>query len=508
MKVIFDHQTKSFICQCTFHDREFPKRAGFMWNPMTKHWETKKRSKAYFLKDYFDETAEKQFKQNILTLNPQVIPKLKTPNGMKLKPFQIDGALFALERNHSYIAFEQGLGKTPTAIAVANALDVPTLIICPPFLADNWKMELSKWSLKPPPESLEAGRKGPAIGDSEVVIIPDSLIDREAMQDFIMKKDFGLLIVDEAHRFKTLKAIRTKALFQAIAPQIPHVVFLSGTPMPNRPMELFPVLSNLAHNEIDFLNEHDFGVKFCDAFHNGHGYDYRGASNLDELKSKMKNFMFRKTKAEVLPELEPKEIKIVKLTSVHKPAALQKVERTLLGRHENLKKIIANKNLGEVAKYRKELGVQKLKLACQYIDEIMAETNETLLVFAWHTEILEGLQTHFKSGGDTPCALIYGDTEKAARTLIEKRFQKGKYRILFAQIQTMVGLNLTNAERCIFVEFSWSPSDNEQAMDRAHRIGQEKSLVVEFLTLAKTLDDEILNTLNRKTKIIKQVIEE
>lgn len=499
-KVVFDKDLKSFIWKGSFEEKLIPKRAGFMWNPISREWETKKKSKAYFLKEFFDQSAREQFLKNTLIIDDEGPKSLKIPKHQALKDFQVKGAYFALSRNHSYLAFEQGLGKTPTAICIANSLNVETLIICPAFLVDNWKSELSEWSFKGEGESIDNG-KDKVLKFGPIIILPDSLLDRPAIHDFLLEREFELLIVDEAHRFKNFESKRAQNLFEKICGRIENIVCLSGTPMPNRPAELYPVVSTLAANVIDYQDFHNFGVEYCNAFETRFGWEYRGASNLDKLHNKLKSFMFRVTKAEVLPELLPKEERIIKLTPPSKIVDLAKKEQSVMGKHFKVDKIIEKKNLGEIATYRKMLGVAKVPLVSQYIESVFEAGEENLLVFAWHLEVIESLKKKFPDA-----EVITGGTPKDERTEIVQNFQVGKIKILIAQIQTMVGLNLTRADRVIFAEFSWSPSDNEQAMDRAHRIGQKNSLTVDYLVLAKTLDAHILDRLKEKKKVIKQVI--
>lgn len=503
--VKFDQATKTFVCECDYKNKDIPKFAGFHFNPMTKLWETKKFANAIKLQDFFDDTAKRQIGQKAF-IKTAWTGRFIHPKDQSLKEFQLRAAKFALERNHSYLALEQGLGKTPTACVVINSVGLKTLIVCPPFLVENWKRELKAWLVTGLEfQSINSGKqiefksKPPT-----VIILPDTLLDRPAIKDFIQGQEFGLLVVDEAHRFKTPNSKRSKVLYEFLTTLIPKVVMLSGTPMPNRPIELYPVLSNLAPQLINFLSWHDYGLKFCNAYQSHWGWDYGGASNLTQLRNQIEDFMLRETKETCLPELPAKVERQIVLTREDQKE-VRKIEKSLFQKFgEEPESFIKRQNLGEIASYRKELGLSKVQVALEYIAEILANTGEQLLVFAWHTEVLAKLEAALKDC--SKCEIIDGSTPMKARQFIVDGFQNGRIRVLLAQVQTMVGYNLTRASRCIFVECSWSPADNSQATDRAHRIGQKDAVIVDYLVLAKTFDEKIMNTLLYKRKLIDKVL--
>lgn len=490
MRVSF--QNGVFICHCDFSQRGDAEAAGFLYNPISKRRETTKLSKAVRLREYFDESAENRIQCNSVQFSPWP-GRLLTPRGKTLKEYQKRGAKFILDRNHSYIAFEQGLGKSATAITAINSLGVPTLIICPPFLVENWKREIGEWGI-----NIEAPERFRA----QITVLADTLLDRPSVHEFLSGQDFGFLVVDEAHRFKNFEAKRSQNLFKKITGRIPRVTCLSGTPMPNRPIELFPVLSSLAHDTIDFMSAHEFAVQYCNAFENRFGWDYTGACNLSDLQNRISpSFLYRETKDKVMPELDPKVERVVVLTSNSIKAETLRMEKTLLRKYGTTSNIVAKETLGEIASYRKEIGVLKIPMITEYVKDILDTSQEKLLILAWHTEVIEKLALKFKD-----FEVITGSTPVKQRQLIIDKFQKGKTRGIIAQIKTMVGYNLTMATRAIFAEYSWSPADNDQAADRIHRIGQTNSVTIDYLALAKTIDVDVLDSLLTKRNNINRVI--
>ena len=494
MKV--SYQNGVFRCRPTLGNRHIL-QAAWVWNSAARSFETKELWKAWRLREHFDDSAVLFFQTRSVYKTPDWWFETDcVPKGQKLLPFQIEGVEFALRRNNSYLAFEMGLGKTPTAIVLMNHIHQQTVIVCPTFLVDNWLRELKTWYFMTA-GAIRNGREVSLDLPWNCVVVPDSLLDRSAVQDAVARFEPGLLIVDEAHRFKTVDAKRTKALVNKIKTEsVGKTILLSGTPMPARPMELYPLLSAFAGNTIGFRTQHQYGLRYCGAFENEYGWVYTGATNQDELKKRIHgSFMLRKEKKDVLKQLPPKEERIV-VVGRNTGVVKKKWKEYRPDQH----------NLGELAKYSSQVAIEKFPLALQYIENILEGGFEKpLLVFAWHTSFILSLRDALQSQG-FKVEMIYGKTPMQNRTEIVNNFQAGKIDVLIGQVFTMVGLNLTAASRVIFAEFSWTPGDNDQAADRAHRIGQDETVVVDYLALADSLDEQMLESLLNKKRVIKKLI--
>lgn len=486
VSVRFDTKTETFICKCSFDDRHIPRTAKFNWSQTKKVWYTQNLNTASRLREYFDKTAIAQARQVLIEYKPWTGGYSYPPN---LKPleFQFDAAKFALSRNRSYLALDPGLGKTIVAAVVAASLAQPVVYICPPFLLENVKEEFTKWAPEIP-----------------ILIWADSVLHKPkahaTLKYFRQQFSNAILIVDEAHRFKNLSAKRTQALFgykseKGLTSQFEKIIFLSGTPMPNRPMELFPVLAHCAPQTINFRNQFEYGVYFCAGFEHEHGWDFSGASNLDELQSSVKGTFMLRMKKELL-KLPPVMEEMVVLSHEISPklTILNKKMLELYSPEDDAPSV------GEhIATYRRELGAEKVSSAVQYINSILEDSNENLLVFAHHKEVIASLL----KGLDTKPQVIDGSVPPEDRFQVAKDFQNNPdNRVLVLQLQAGgIGLNLTKANRVIFVEYSWTPADNRQAIDRAHRIGQKGSVVAQYLVLKNSFDKKVLEVNLRKAKV-------
>lgn len=518
MKVVFT--SGAFRAICSYDERTIPQKAGFRWDNIKKCWYTPDYGVAHRLTPYLDASAKKELARVRLEIETWT-KALVVPKGESLLPFQESAALFALSRNRSYLALDPGLGKTPIAAVITATLfenigPMGCVYICPPFLARNTEAEFRRFAPMVP-----VGRYGEG-HHKWVTIVPDSIVSRDEVQTEILKltkrgpaAKGSLLFVDEAHRFKNDEAARTRAIFgkkrnEGIASLFDRVVYLSGTPMPNRPIELFPVLNHAAPQTIHFMSRHEYAEEFCGAFQNSWGWDYSGASNVKQLVSQViGTFMIRYKKPDVLKDLPPKTEEMVILGQDLSPK-LSKLSGQILSEMdaEDLMHGRISIDLGKdalhLSTYRKELGVLKAEAAAEFVKFILDETEESVLVFAIHKEVISILQGTLR---EFEPIVITGDTDMKLRHERVKEFQeRPDRRVFIGNIQAAgTGLTLTKATRVVFAEFSWVPADNDQAADRAHRIGQSGNVFVQYLVHENSVDKAVIETVLRKKRITEQL---
>lgn len=271
---------------------------------------------------------------------------LPCPEGLSYLPYQKAGIAYAMAKPNVLIGDEMGLGKTIQAIGVYNT--DPTihrvLVVCPSSLRLNWKKEWAKWATRTSRIAVVNGGKpsdwiaADAATCPVVVINYDILAKHRAAIDAIT---WDLLIVDEAHYLKNPKAIRTKAVLgqrvkgiekaKAIAAR--RRIFLTGTPIVNRPVELFPLVEALDPAGLG-KNFFAFAKRFCNATQTKWGWDFSGASRLDELQRTLRErFLVRRLKADVLTELPPKRRQVIEIPANGASGAVA-AERATYERHE------------------------------------------------------------------------------------------------------------------------------------------------------------------------------
>ncbi len=441
------------------------------------------------------------------------------PKGLEARPFQIPAAVFSLERNRSYLALDPGLGKGVITVLLTNALSrKPFVLICPPFLVPDVREKFRIWAIgggrvETLTPACELQR------DTRILIVPDSLIHRKEVQECIARFNWlgnAVLVVDEAHRYRNGKAKRTRAVLGAkeikgIVKSFTKVIWLSGTPIPNgRPIELYPILSRQAPETIGFRSKLEFARKYCDAFYNETEgtWDFSGASNLKTLKKNLAPFMLRLRKRDVLKELPPKTEEIVILAdklpgAPNSSRSVFALDKKLLRQYspdskelrEKMAKLSPHREQ-PLSTYRRMLGEAKVPLALEFIKGQLDDTDEKILVYCFHKKVLAALAKGLKKYG---VVIIDGSTGTAERFARVNAFQKNpKIRVVVGNYACAVGYTLTKATRVIFAEYSWVPADNDQASDRAHRIGQLFNVFVQYLVFKNSLDRTILESNLRK----------
>lgn len=496
-----------FIAQCAYAERDEVREAGFCWDHAKKLWYSFSHGVAARLGKYADESARNEIDRLKIRITPWTAP-LSFPPGEAPMEFQMAAARFALERNRCYLALDPGLGKTIIAALMIAAFEQPVIYICPPFLTRTVEEELKKWLRHLPRHvarfpDLEMGM--------DIFIIPDSTFagnqsrSLKAIREFVHQNQQQgrdlTLIIDEAHRFKSETAKRTQAVFKHIVPQFKKVIFMSGTPMPNRPVELWPVLHHCAPETIHDMNFMQYAQRYCAAHKNDWGWDFSGASRLPELFASVKaKFMLRQKKSDVLFELPPKTEELV-FMSTDLPPLLGELDRTLLKQHspDDLLKYPT-----AVATYRRQVGVEKAPLAATYVATLLAETDESILLFAHHKEVIDILKAALHPFNPL---VVTGETPMADRHLLVAEFQTNPNRRVFiGNIQAAgTGFTLTKATRVVFAEYSWVVGENDQAADRAHRIGQRDHVFVQYLVFRNSIDRKVMESLLRKRKNIAQL---
>jgi len=359
------------------------------------------------------------------------------------------------------------------------------LIVCPKSVLLNWQREADKWMIR-----------------SDVLFC---VINYDRLGKLTITEPFDLLVADEAHYLKTPTAKRTKLFFAIPAKR---TLFLTGTPILNRPIELWPMLQRLDPLDLG-RDKWAFGYRYCNLRQKRVGfsktvYDWNGSNNLDELQEKLRaKCMVRRLKADVLTELPAKRRQIIPLD--HSGATkLLEAERKLareVGFEEMARRLESGAAVGmtEMSKVRHELGLAKVDKAIDHITDLLENTGK-VVVFAHHRDVIEALVNGLQPFNPL---VITGATDAKSRQLRVELFQAGPgNRVFIGQIQAAgVGITLTAASTVVFVEQDWTPGNMAQAEDRCHRIGQKESVLIQYLVFDESLDANMANTLIRKSRV-------
>ncbi len=471
---------------------------------------------------------------NNLSQSTLVIPGL----GMELFNFQKCGVEFIESKyGRVIIADEMGLGKTAQALAWCqlHPHKRPVIIVVPASLKLNWEREAHMWMDRPDVEIL-SGRKPKVItGNPDIVIVNYDILtndkekyeketkDKETGEVFIEIKerevpytgwvDFlrdilpKVIIGDEIHYIKNNKAQRTKA-FKKLVKGVRHLLFLSGTPIVNRPIEFYNTIQMI--NPTMFPNWRHYVNRYCDAHHNGFGIDTSGASNTEELHDTMvRTIMIRRLKSEVMKDLPPKLFSFIPMELTNR-GEYQEAERNFIQFITERKGAAAAErasNAEAIAQIEtlKQLAVQgKMDGVLEWIRDVL-ESGEKLIVFAIHKFVIDRLMEEFKS----VAVKVDGSVTGKNRQLAVDKFQNETQTQLFiGQIEAAgVGITLTAAHLLAFIEYPWTPGALSQASDRPHRIGQDKPVNIYYLLAEDTIEEKIAKLLDDKKKVMDAVLD-
>jgi SWI/SNF-related matrix-associated actin-dependent regulator 1 of chromatin subfamily A len=422
-----------------------------------------------------------------------------------LYPHQAAGVEFLVRRGRAILGDDMGLGKTRQAI-IALRESAPTgvfLVICPASLKLNWAREIR---LIYPDARIEVlGVAGEVHPQPQWVIVNYDLLARNS--DRLRRVPWTGVVLDEAHFIKNASQRSSQALkilgvsddkrAEVAGPRL--VFLLTGTPMPNRPRDLFNLLRAVGHPAArSFLS---FARQYCGAYRNDYGWVTDGASNLAELNLLLKEVMLRRKKDEVL-DLPPKIRSWVPL-QISGEAAWNANEGFI---NWFLAADATRPNdtefLARLTKLRLALHKAKHAACAERIKDVVA-SGQKVLVFTSYTE---GITRHKKTLGDA-AVTITGADNATQRMKAMDAFQKDPTVTvaLCNLIAGGVGLNLTAATHVIFQDLDWVPANHLQAEDRCYRIGQDKQVTVEYLLAKGTLDGYIARLLEAKLALVQAV---
>jgi SWI/SNF-related matrix-associated actin-dependent regulator 1 of chromatin subfamily A len=443
---------------------------------------------------------------------------LNTPPA-KLYEYQKEGVRFILERPGTLLADDTGTGKSRQAIEAINAF--PTLrrilIVCPATVRIHWRRELEKWLLRP----LSIG----VVGVDEV---PDAILARVSVlvinydrlvqdRELLESRVWGLAIYDEVHLLKTMEAKRSQV---ALKIQAVKRLALSGTPLPNRPIELYGILAWLNPILWPPKDRFRFALRYCGAVQTHFGWDLSGASHLDELRKRLRStVMLRRTKQEVLPFLPSKSRTIVELFPEanlqelleEEWAAFRQFEATgatvesYSAKVKSLKSARLNAR-EHLARIRHKTALEKVPLCSEFITEALRTGSEKIIVFAHHRDVIAELDKRL--GRFFPVRVVGGMTPLQKQKAIDQFQRDPGCRVFLGNIKAAgVGIDLSHCSHVAFVELDWVPGNVTQAEDRAWRIGIHTSVLVQHLVLAGSLDAIMARTLIAKQAVLSEVLE-
>lgn len=452
------------------------------------------------------------------------ITKIDPPHDLQttLRPYQQEG-LNWLQFLREYglngiLADEMGLGKTIQTLAHLlvekenNRLNNPVLLIMPTSLVPNWESEILKFAPHLSFKILHgANRDFEQLYNFDILITTYPLIYRDF--DQLKEQHYSTIILDEAQNIKNKNTTAVQFLMHL---KSDHRLCLTGTPLENHLGELWSLFNFLTPGFLG--DDRYFKKEFRTKIEKGND-DY--AKKV--LSTRIKPFMLRRTKAQIDLDLPEKTEIIQKCELTEQQRDLYEIVRLAMHKkvHEEIEKKGINKSqiiiLDALLKLRQvccdprllkmEHTVKesaKLNMLTEMLEE-MVEEGRKILIFSQFTGMLGLIEQELKQM-KIPYVRLCGDT-KDRKTPVEE-FQKGTTPVFLISLKAGgVGLNLTAADVVIHYDPWWNPAVENQATDRAHRIGQNKSVFVYKFITKNTLEEKILELQAKKASIAEAIFD-
>lgn len=460
-----------------------------------------------------------------MTLSPEAPPELIA----ELRPYQLEGFRWLVRlaewSTGAVLADDMGLGKTIQSIAlllVRRSMG-PALVIAPTSVVPNWRRELATFAPSLKVALIQSGAEAPLLdGDSDVFITSYDVLVRNA-EPFSARK-WSTLILDEAHAIKNAATQRAKIVRHLDAA---FVVALTGTPVENRPRELWSLLRVVAPGLLG--SESEFQAVFGRPIE---VHKDQGAAMA--LASLARPFILRRTKAEVATDLPDRtEIQVDVIFGHDERARYDRIRRAALASlkgHAKGGDAEERRRRGKAAMQILTVITRLRQLAChghlvepdlvpattgasakltrlvELVEELVGEDRRTL-IFSQFTEFL-GLVGAALTEAGIPFIQLDGSTPAKKRADLIDGFQEGTVPVFLLSLKAGgVGLNLTAASEVILLDPWWNPAVEDQAADRAHRIGQEKGVTVYRFVVENTIEEKVVALHKEKRAMVASLLD-
>lgn len=454
----------------------------------------------------------------------------RLPPGVELWEYQKATLDYLLERRGGINADQPGLGKTPTSIAYCNEREAQrVLVIVPASVRIQWGSQIAKFSTIPKVNvSVMLKVKDGIHPTAHYQVISYDSARNPAIMRAIAKYDWDVLICDEAHKMKNIDALTARAVLgnsrgeyhhgeikmKAIAGYCREHLALTGTLLLNRPSECFNLFRFFDHEAIDFMSED----KFKDRYNRqadmktieGKRFKLESTSLEQELQNRLRvNIMARHEKKDVLPFMKPPRYSVAKCQENGAIKAALDVEG-MLGL--SIEEIQTTKNfeiLGHIAEARRLMGVALAPQIAEYALDFLEGSDEKLCIFGWHIEVLDIFERLLSQYGTVR---VDGSKSPLARQkAVDDFIGDPNVRIFIGNMQSAgTGLDglQTVCSKCYLAEPDWVPAQNEQAVSRLDRLGQENLVSAEIFVAPGSLSEKILVKALEKMNTIHKVLDQ
>jgi SWI/SNF-related matrix-associated actin-dependent regulator of chromatin subfamily A-like protein 1 len=433
---------------------------------------------------------------------------------IKLRKYQRTGVKklrrFLNQNGGAILADEMGLGKSAQFLTLVKEDELQTLIVCPAFLKINWQREAKQLGIQ---ARILSGQKPPRhqIKFPQVTIINYDILP--FWLDYFVDHEYKPKIVgvDECQYICNQNTERGKATRFACQ-RAKRKVMISGTPLTNRPIELYHALQ-IVRPDL-FPSRYIYGQRYCKPYWAHGQVHYKGADNLDELHEILKTeCMVRRRKEDVLKDLPAKSLMVVPIEIERRKEYEQARDHfaTWVGKNfkrQQVNRAIKNEALVKGGYLKRLIAELKFEAVVSWIENFLNETGSKLLVFCIHREMIKKLHERFENIS----LYVHGQVPDRKRQLVFDRFNTHrKTRLLFGNQEAAgVGWNCKATSYTATLELGWSPGKHIQADDRIHGIGRGvpgQPATCYYLAAADTVEEKLCDLLQRKQANIGNILD-
>lgn len=456
---------------------------------------------------------------HIVTEEPIVSTGYDELHKLGFREYQVDGVKFAENANaRCLIADEQGLGKTWQALGLLSLHKqelLPAVIVCKTSLKLQLFHETMRLVGKDHLVQILNTGKDRALPGFSFYICTYDILKTDGL--FELCPHIKTVILDEVQAIKNHLSERAKAV-QKFTKDKEHIIALSGTPIKNNAGEYFTILNILQPQR--FPSYVKFLEKYCDAYWGGYGPKVGGLSRPTEFREATDDFIIRRTRVEVAPELPIMDrqffhVELDKKLNKAYASAMKELQTIMYSdEDDNTMTCI----LAVYTKLRQITGISKVTAAVDYATEFMESQpyNEKLVIFAHHHTAIDmlvaNLNAWLKENEYGPCLNLHaGLSGDARQDLVNKFRDDDKCRIMVTStLAAGEGLNLQFVNTSIMLERQWNPANEEQAEGRFIRLGrkdQTKGVVMVYMLASETIDEFFTEIVERKRAYVKSTLD-
>ena len=471
--------------------------------------------------------ADEQFRQLMNRIQEAEEKKFSIPTNIhaELRPYQVQGYVWMSRLAHwgagACLADDMGLGKTLQAITLmqSRASQGPQLVIMPTSVLLNWQQELQRFAPAMTVHVLNQGDRKHTIemaDAGDVVLSTYGLLVTEA--ELLASRTWTTIVLDEAHTIKNRVTQTSKGAMQLKAD---FRLMLTGTPLQNHLSEIWNLFQFAAPGLLGTFQQ--FADRFILPIERDHDQERQRL-----LRRLLAPFLLRRTKDDVLNELPDKtEITMRVELSQEEQALYDNMRQQAIANLEQGGQKGALQAIAEITRLRQaachpklinsklEIPSSKTQAFLELVTSLL-QNGHRALVFSQFTShlalIRKALDNHPSLGGDegeVPYLYLDGSTTPSERNRLVKQFQTGDTPLFLISLKAGgLGLNLTAADYVIHLDPWWNPAIEDQASDRAHRIGQERPVTVYRLIAAGTIEEKILRLHGNKRSMADALLQE